>query len=164
MELDYLVWKGLTMSEIMLAWCVSIKSFKADMWSLERRADIVGAREKGARGPGLVWMSPPSAKIETRRGRRIDVNRKRWGIRKKVNGSLLRSLERREQMEKEWAGRPELVWMSPQSAKIERRGRWINVIPEQRGIMKKYEWTQSAVRLRTYAQDWSLAGRLSSSH
>ena len=31
--------------------------------------------KKGSGGPGLVWMSPQSAKIETRRGRWSDVNR-----------------------------------------------------------------------------------------
>ena len=46
--------------------------------------------KKGAGGPGLVWMSPQSAKIETRRGRWGDVNRERRGVMKKVNGILLR--------------------------------------------------------------------------
>ena len=43
--------------------------------------------KKGAGGPGLVWMSPQSAKIETRRGRWSDVNRERRGIIKKANGT-----------------------------------------------------------------------------
>ena len=45
--------------------------------------------KKGAGGPGLVWMSPQSAKIETRRGRWSDVNRERRGIMKKANGVCL---------------------------------------------------------------------------
>ena len=40
--------------------------------------------KKEAEGPGLVWMSPQSAKIETRRGRWSDVNRERRGIMKKA--------------------------------------------------------------------------------
>ena len=58
----------------------------------EKRADIVVQREKeeGAEGPGLVWMSPQSAKMETRKGRWSDVNRERLGVMKKANGSLLR--------------------------------------------------------------------------
>ena len=47
-------------------------------------------KEEGAGGPRLVWMSPQSAKIETRRGRWSDVNRERRGIMKKANGSLFR--------------------------------------------------------------------------
>ena len=37
----------------------------------EKRADIVGAEGERRRSgrAGLVWMSPQSAKIETRRGR-----------------------------------------------------------------------------------------------
>ena len=54
----------------------------------EKRADIVGA--EGAGGPGLVWMSQQSAKIETRRGRWSDVNRERRGIMKKASESLFR--------------------------------------------------------------------------
>ena len=38
----------------------------------------------------MVWMSPQSAKIETRRGRWSDLNRERRGVMKKANGSLLR--------------------------------------------------------------------------
>ena len=40
----------------------------------EKRADIVGVEGKEEGGPGLVWMSPQSAKMETRRTRWIDVN------------------------------------------------------------------------------------------
>ena len=46
-------------------------------------------KEEGTRGPGLVWMSPQSAKMEMRRGRWSDVNRERRGVMKKANGSLL---------------------------------------------------------------------------
>ena len=45
--------------------------------------------KKEAGGPGLVWISPQSANIETRRGRWSDVNRERLDIMKKANGSLL---------------------------------------------------------------------------
>ena len=47
-------------------------------------------KEEKAGGSGLVWMSPQSAKIETRRGRWSDVNRERRGVMKKANGSLVR--------------------------------------------------------------------------
>ena len=47
-------------------------------------------KEYGAGGPGLIWISPQSAKMETRRGKWSDVNRERWGVMKKTNGSLLR--------------------------------------------------------------------------
>ena len=47
-------------------------------------------KEERAGGPGLVGMSPQSAKMETRRGRWSDVNRERWGVMKKASGSLMR--------------------------------------------------------------------------
>ena len=48
-------------------------------------------REKeGAGGPELVWMTPQSAKLETRRGIWSDVHCERQGIMKKANGNLLR--------------------------------------------------------------------------
>ena len=43
-----------------------------------------------ASGPGLVWMSLQSSKMETRRGRCSNVNREREGVMKKANGRLLR--------------------------------------------------------------------------
>ena len=46
--------------------------------------------EKRTGGPGLVWMSPQSAKMETRRGRWSDVNREQLGVMKKANRSLMR--------------------------------------------------------------------------
>ena len=59
----------------------------------ENRAVILYVqREQGKRvgRPVLVWMSPQSAKMETRRERWGDVNRERRGVMKKTNGSLLR--------------------------------------------------------------------------
>ena len=47
-------------------------------------------REKGAGGPGLVWMLPRNAKMEARKGRWSDINCKGWGNMKKGSGSLLR--------------------------------------------------------------------------
>ena len=77
----------------MLGSCVSIKPFKANVIIREKRADIVGAEGERRRSgrPVLVWMSPQSAKMETRRGRWSDVNRERRDVMKKANGSLLRN-------------------------------------------------------------------------
>ena len=47
-------------------------------------------KEEEEGGPGLVWMSPQSAKIEARRGSWSDVNCERRGVMKKANASLLR--------------------------------------------------------------------------
>ena len=47
-------------------------------------------KEKRAGEPGLVWMSPQSARMETRRGRWRNVNRESQAVMKKANGSLLR--------------------------------------------------------------------------
>ena len=50
----------------------------------KKRADIVSA-EGERRGPGLVWMSTQSAKMETMTERWSDVNRERRGVMKKAN-------------------------------------------------------------------------------
>ena len=57
----------------------------------EKTADVRVQREKEERtgGSGLVWMSPQSAKMETR-GRWSDVNSEHQGFLKKANGGLLR--------------------------------------------------------------------------
>ena len=47
-------------------------------------------KEERAGGQGFVWMSPQSAKMETRTGRWSNVNRERQGVMMKASGSLMR--------------------------------------------------------------------------
>ena len=53
----------------------------------------------------MVWMSPQSAKMETRRGRWIDVNRERRGVMKKANSTVVlrrRGTQDRQGSERRW--------------------------------------------------------------